>query len=225
MRTQRLSRLQVRSQSSLYATSFLRKLLLLLLPLHLSAMVGSEQYILDEYFDDEVSTGRQFRGCVDVRPYCAEIRHRCYRKEDHSWMYAHCPFTCNACYLAVSTDVPFLKSMTSCVHSILDVSLIRDAMGGGPMGIPQYLSSTTSSLQDEVTIEQRSSLIRHIEQSLEYYHHQFNADCQNHSPYCTIWAVLFDRCNDEFYDEVMFEHCPLSCRRCQLEIEGDPEIG
>jgi ShK domain-like len=198
--------------------------LLLILPSSLSLNAGSEEYILDEYFDDEVGTSRQFRGCVDVRPYCAEIRHRCYRKDDQLWMYAHCPFTCNACHSIITTDVPFSESMTSLVHSILDVSLIRDAMGGGPMGVPQYLSSTTSLLEENISIEQRNRMVQHIQQSSEYFYDQFNSECQNYSPFCTIWVVLFDRCNDTFYDEVMLEHCPLSCRRCHSEVDGDPEI-
>jgi ShK domain-like len=207
---------RIRSQASFY---------LLMASISLPITVGSEQYILDEYFDEEVSTNHQFRGCVDVRSYCAEIRHRCYRKEDQSWMYAHCPLTCNACHTMISTDVRFSESMTASVHSSMDVSLIRDAMGGDPMGVPQYLSSTTSSLEENVTIEQRSSLVQHIRQSSEYFYDHLDADCQNFSPYCTIWAVLFDRCNDAFYDEVMMEHCRLSCRRCHPEVDRDQEIG
>jgi ShK domain-like len=239
-------------------------------------------YIYDDYYDDDVTTPHQFRDCVDLRPYCSKIGHRCddsidddrdtdgttndndstrttttvtgiaNHNRDRSlsssqlWMHAHCPKTCHVCATQqLITNVPYAQSIiaTSAAPSSssssngvfhqwphdLDTSAIRDAMGGFPMGVPQYLMSTTMRLQHGVTIQQRNHMIQYIQQMRQYYHdfilhnksNKTRNDnstgvslCQNTSPYCTYWAVVFRRCQDSFYDQVMLQHCPVACQRC-----------
>ena len=189
--------------------------------------VTSKSHIVlhDEYYEEDIATRHQFRACIDLRPYCAEIRHRCSIREDQLWMHSHCPLTCDVCHTIITYDVSFEDSFTAVVFSALDVRKIRDAMGGYPMGVPQYLSTTTSAFRNDITRENRTAMIRHIQQSKDYFdNHQWNISmqCQNKSPYCTIWAVLHDRCNDAFYDQVMLEHCPVACRRCHSDMDDEP---
>jgi hypothetical protein len=89
----------------------------------------------------------------------------------------------------------------------------------------QYLMSTTTVLHDGISFEQRNAMIQRIHQTQWYYTNTVLptqndtaiALCWNQSPYCTYWAVVFDRCHDSFYHSVMSKHCPVTCQRCLEE--------
>ena len=97
----------------------------------------------------------------------------------------------------------------------------------------QYLMSTTTTLHNGVSYEQRNAMIQHIHQTQLYYtnivvpmtlqnittqQEGSGIDalplCRNQSPYCTYWAVVYDRCHDPFYHLVMYKHCPVTCQLC-----------
>ena len=254
------------------------------------------KYIYDHYFESELNSNYQYRGCVDHRKNCYSWRHLCPDDDeddddDHTrhqatatataarWMIAHCPRTCHACPThQVRKNVPYKETIKyemetkirllpndhnlySKINPHVAVDTIRDAVTGtapiddrptlkveeedrflihsrDAIGI-QFLMSTTARLHNGVTYEQRNAMMRHVQDTQVYYtstvapmerhpvtlqreaeSSTFIGKCRNQSPYCTYWAVVFDRCQDPFYHLVMSQHCPVTCRRCH-EIFGN----
>jgi ShK domain-like len=139
-------------------------------------------------------------------------------------------------------QLPENNELYSKLNPDVNIYTIRDAMTGNAaskhaIGI-QYIMSTTAALHHGVTYEQRQQMIQHVLQTQHYYTSvvlpmlptntttttttndsvNATAQCYNKSPYCTYWAVVFQRCQDEFYHPVMSKHCTVTCQRCHEVI-------
>ena len=137
-------------------------------------------------------------------------------------------------------NVPNKMNLFSKINPTVWVDTVRDALTGtshrtetdesknnetfrsnDAIGI-QYLMSTTTRLHDGVSYEQRNAMIQHIQQTQTAYANFVVTNrndsgielCRNRSPYCTYWAVVYDRCREPFYHSVMSKHCPITCQLC-----------
>ena len=156
----------------------------------------------------------QGSNCVDLRADCtdkADILNR------HAvYMHHHCPVSCGTCQnrtLTVSTDVESPFSIKA--------NKIFDAVGQ-EIGVPQRIIGTmTQKAQIAALVRESIDHVKKIIQSDDRYK-TVQDQCRNKNAKCSYWAAVLDRCEDERYEDVMFDECAPACFWCEdLYFEPD----